>query len=216
MMALDDLLAKSAERHHDHLCPRQILGVRIGMYAGELLAIDLPQNDKRLFAFVETDGCLVDGITAATECSCGHRTMRILDYGKTAATFVDTTTNRAIRIIPAPQSRRRACDYAPDAPDRWHAQLAAYQVMPAEELLLARDVRLGVSMAAILSRHGHRVVCECCGEDIINERELMKAGHILCRVCAGDGYYRIEEYVPAGSELIAVKTRLPPVAVLAR
>ncbi len=209
MLSLRELLARSAERHHDHLCPRQVLGVRIGMYAGDLFDIDLPSNDKRLFAFVETDGCLVDGITAATECSCGHRTMRILDYGKTAATFVDTQTNRAIRIIPAPRSRQCACEYAPDAPDRWHAQLAAYQVMPAEELLVAQDVSLGVSMTAILSRHGLRVVCESCGEDIINEREVRRAGRILCRSCAGDGYYWDEEHRAAEINLVALKSRLP-------
>ncbi len=87
MLDLQFVLRASAERHHGHLCPRQVLGVRMGVYAAEYLAVDVPQDDKRLFAFVETDGCLVDGITAATECSCGHRTMRILDYGKTAASL---------------------------------------------------------------------------------------------------------------------------------
>jgi formylmethanofuran dehydrogenase subunit E len=204
MLDLQTLLKNSAERHHDHLCPRQVLGVRIGMYAGELFGLDLPQNDKRLFAFVETDGCLVDGITASTECSCGHRTMRILDYGKTAVTFVDTMTDRAIRIIPALQSRQRAYEYVPDAPDRWHAQLAAYQVMPAQELLLAQGVTLSVSMTTILSRHGHRVICDLCGEDIINEREIQRAGHILCKSCAGGRYYS-----PQDSELITLERKLP-------
>ncbi|MCC6175174.1 MAG: formylmethanofuran dehydrogenase, partial [Chloroflexi bacterium] len=39
---------------HARLCPRQILGARIGLYAGELLGLDLPQTDKRLLAIVET------------------------------------------------------------------------------------------------------------------------------------------------------------------
>lgn len=202
MLPLETLLASSAGKHHGHLCPRQVLGVRMGMYAGELLGVDLPQNDKRLFAFVETDGCLVDGITAATECSCGHRTMRILDYGKTAVTFVDTLSDRAIRILPSAQSRARSRVYAPQAPDRWHAQLAAYQIMPADELLLAQNVHLSLSMTAILSRHGLRVICERCGEDIINEREIRRGDHVLCRACAGDGYYTLEPDV----ELIGLAT----------
>jgi len=189
MQDLQTLLNASAEHQHHHLCPRQVLGVRMGMYAAELFALDLPQSDKRLFAFVETDGCLIDGIAVATGCWVGNRTMRVMDYGKSAATFVDTQTNRAIRISPSRESRTRAMEYEPDAPDRWHAQLAAYQVMPANELLIARDVMLTVSLEQIISQHGKRVVCDECGEDIINELEVRRAGRVLCRACAEGAYY---------------------------
>ncbi|MBI5301770.1 MAG: TraR/DksA C4-type zinc finger protein [Chloroflexi bacterium] len=191
MQDLRMLFEASAHQHHQHLCPRQVLGVRMGMYAGELLDLELPQDDKRLFAFVETDGCLIDGISSATNCTIGHRTMHVIDYGKTAATFVDTETNRAIRVWPRLESRKRAVRYAPDAPDRWHAQLAAYQVMPANELLSAQQVVLTVSLKAIISKHGLRVVCEQCGEDIINEREVRAEGQILCRACALGAYYSV-------------------------
>ena len=203
MSDLQTLLAKSAEHHHNHLCPRQVLGVRIGIYVAELFGFDLPQNDKRLFAFVETDGCLIDGIAVATGCWVGNRTMRVMDYGKSAATFVDTQTERALRVIPHPQSRTRARDYAPVAPDRWHAQLVAYQLMPTEELLLAQEVMLTVSFAAIISQHGHRVVCGRCGEDIINEREAYANCEILCRACTGDAYY-----MPVNSDAIAKRSEL--------
>ncbi len=196
MRDLQTLLNASAARHHNHLCPRQILGVRMGLYAAELFDLDLPQNDKRLFTFVETDGCLIDGIAVATRYACwvGNRTMRMMDYGKSAATFVDTHANRAVRIAPTRESRMRARDYAPDAPDRWHAQLAAYQVMPTEELLLAQEVTLNVSLAAIISQHGRRVVCERCGEDIINAREVERDGHTFCRGCAQGTYYSVTSH----------------------
>jgi formylmethanofuran dehydrogenase subunit E len=191
MNDLKILLKESAKRHHDHLCPRQVLGVRMGMFAAELFGLDLPQNDKHLVAFVETDGCLIDGIAVATGCAVGHRTMRVLDYGKSAATFADTLTESAIRVTPHPQARLRAAHYAPNAPDRWHAQLAAYQIMPNAELLSAQEVTLSIPLAAIISRHGLRVVCEQCGEDIINEREVRRAGRALCRACAEGAYYSI-------------------------
>ncbi len=158
MNELQTLFQRSAERHQGHLCPRQVLGVRIGLYAAELLGFAVPMTNKRFFAFVETDGCLVDGITAATECAVGHRTMCIMDYGKTATTFVDTETERAFRVAPTRASRQRAYAYAPDAPDRWHAQLAAYQTMPTTELLQAQPVTLTVSLKALISHHGDRVV----------------------------------------------------------
>jgi formylmethanofuran dehydrogenase subunit E len=189
MQDLQTLLNASTERHHRHLCPRQVLGVRMGMYAAELFSLDLPQTDKRLFAFVETDGCLIDGIAVGTGCWVGNRTMRVMDYGKSAATFVDTQVQRSIRIMATRESRTRALEYAPNAPDRWHAQLAAYQIMPANELLIARDVMLTVSLEQIISRHGKRVVCDECGEDIINELEVRRAGRVLCRACAEGAYY---------------------------
>lgn len=197
MPDLQTFLQASASRHRDHLCPRQVLGVRMGLYAAELLRLDLPQSDKRLFTFVETDGCMTDGIAVATGCWWGRRTMRLMDYGKTAATFVDTLAQQAIRISPTLTSRTRAAAYAPDAPDRWHAQLAAYQIMPNEELLEAHEVMLTVSLQAIISRHGGRVVCAQCREDIINERYVERDGQRLCYAC-GEGAY----YVPIASQTV--------------
>ena len=189
MDVLETLLIQSADLHQHHLCPRQVLGVRIGLYAGELFGLELPQSDKHLFAFVETDGCMTDGIAVATGCWWGRRTMHLIDYGKPAATFVDRETRRAVRISPALQSRTRATHYAPGAPDRWHAQLEAYQIMPTQELLQAREVRLTVSLDALVSQHGRRVVCSNCGEDIINERQVNRDAITLCRACASGAYY---------------------------
>ncbi len=189
MQDLSGLLAQTAERHHQCLCPRQVLGVRMGLYAVELLSFERPNHDKRIIALVESDGCLVDGIAVATGCSIGNRTMRVLDYGKTAATFVDTQTGQAIRIWPHPESRARACAHAPRAPDRWHAQLAAYQTMPTGELLIAQGVRLHAPLAALISQPGRRVVCAQCGEDVINAREIAQNGSVLCRPCAEGAYY---------------------------
>jgi formylmethanofuran dehydrogenase subunit E len=64
------LLQQSAALHR-HLCPRQVLGVRMGLYAAELLGLALPQSDKRLFTIVETDGCFADGVSVATGCTLG-------------------------------------------------------------------------------------------------------------------------------------------------
>jgi len=181
---------KQLQPLHDHICPRQILGIRMGWLAGEMLELDLPQTQKRLFTFVETDGCFADGISVATGCWLGRRTLRLMDYGKVAATFVDTQTSLAIRIWPHLETRNRAYDYAPNEPSRWHTMLKAYQIMPNDELLCWQAVELTVSMQAIISQPGLRVKCVCCGEEIINEREVIQEGQILCRACGASPYYR--------------------------
>jgi len=190
--AFKEAIQASTELHR-HLCPRQVLGVRMGLYAGELLGIALPQTNKRLYTFVETDGCFADGVSVATGCWLGRRTMRLIDYGKVAATFVDTETMQAVRIIPHAASRERAAVSKPNAQSRWHAQLDAYQDMPDEELLSTARVEISLDMKALISRAGMRVNCETCGEEIINEREVLLGGKTLCRSCADGAYYQIKD-----------------------
>ncbi len=190
MAPLQTLLNASAALHH-HLCPKQVLGVRMGMLAGELLCLDLPQTDKRLLAIVETDGCAADGISVATGCWVGRRTLRVEDYGKVAATFVDTQTGQAVRLVPCLEARRLARDHAPEAQSDWEAMLLGYQRMPASTLLSAQWVSLGTPAAALMSIADHKVICEACGEEVINEREVLRQGRTLCRPCAGTPYYAV-------------------------
>jgi len=190
MADLQTLLTESAALHN-HLCPRQVLGVRMGMYAARLLELDLPQHDKRLYTFIETDGCFADGIAVATGCWLGHRTMRLIDFGKAAATFYDSKTGQAIRIHPHPESRIRAAALRPDARSRWHGQLEAYQFLAFDELFCVRSVMLTLSMQALISKPGVRTMCSECREEIMNEREVQVDGRILCRGCAGESYYRV-------------------------
>ena len=188
MRPLDEILRESSARHK-HLCPRQVLGARMALYASELLRLDLPRTDKRLLVNAETDGCTVDGLIAATGCHIGGRTLRILDFGKVAATFTDTHTNTSLRIVPSPESRSLALEHFPDARNRWEAMLLGYQSMPVSELFIVQQVQLDLPLSKIVSRAGVIAYCDVCGEEIINGREVMKNDSVLCRTCAGEGYY---------------------------
>lgn len=200
MPTFEELLYASAILHQ-HLCPRQVLGVRMGLVGGRWLGIDVPQQDKRILTIVETDGCATDGIAVATGCWVGRRSMYVYDFGKVAATFVDTQTERAVRIVPSSRTRKRAKDYAPEAKNRWEAYLLGYQRMPDEKLLDIQEVELTVAVEKLLGKDSYRVNCEVCGEEIINEREVMRDGLVMCRSCLGERYYQpVEELisVPVG------------------
>ena len=194
---LQDLLQESADRHQ-HLCPRQVLGARLGLcglrtlglidYRDSLRYVNL---NKRLLTIVETDGCAADGLAVTVDCSVGRRTLRVLDFGKVAATLVDIVSGRGVRVAPSARSRELAPIYAPDAPSRWHAYLAAYQRIPDRELLVVQQVRLTTPLAQILSKPDARARCQQCGEEVINEREVRRDGVVLCRPCAGESYYRL-------------------------
>jgi formylmethanofuran dehydrogenase subunit E len=192
---LEPLLAETAARHR-HLCPRQVLGVRLGL--GGLRALGFldgtwqprfENRRKELLTIVETAGCGADGISVATSCSVGGRTLWVEDYGKMATTLVDVRREVAVRVAPAENVRELANLYAPRARSRWHAYLEAYHVIPDELLLTLQPVVLRRPVSAILSRPGVRVDCDRCGEEITNEREVRRGEEILCRACAGQSYY---------------------------
>ncbi|HLF28134.1 MAG TPA: FmdE family protein [Anaerolineae bacterium] len=189
MTSLVELLQASAALHANRLCPKQVLGVRMGLRAARELDLMLPQTDKRLLTLVETDGCFADGVSVATGCRIGRRTLRIVDFGKIAAAFVDTHIGRAVRIAPRLEARDEARRYAPEARSLWEAQLLGYQRIPDEALLSVQAIALAPPIEQLLSRPGMKALCEACGEEIINERQVIRDGAVLCRSCAGEAYY---------------------------
>ncbi len=190
-LELSELLRRSSARH-SHLCPRQVLGIRIGLAGLRALGLEAPINKQTVLIIVETDGCFADGIEVATGATIGHRTLRVNDFGKIAATFADVRSGRSIRISPALNARTRARLYAPGEDRHYFAQLEGYQNMPDQELLRCQDVLLNPPLEQLLSKPGLRVNCDYCGEEIINERQVVVDGAVVCHTCAGDNYYLLE------------------------
>jgi formylmethanofuran dehydrogenase subunit E len=187
---LSILLQKSGSEH-SHLCPRQVLGVRMGLAGLAALGVKAPVSTKTALIIIETDGCFADGIRAATGASVGHRTLRIQDLGKIAATFSDLQNGTYLRLVPKLDVRRRALVYAPEEKRHYFAQLEGYQRMPDEELFSFQQVELQIPAMEIISHQYARVLCSTCGEEVINEREVVVEGKVLCQTCAYGGYYRV-------------------------
>jgi len=189
-MEIHELLKISSARHN-HLCPRQVLGVRMGLAGLAAIGLEAPMPHKAALVLIETDGCFADGIEVVTGASVGHRTLRVADHGKVAATFANVLTNYAVRLAPGRDVRQRAREYAPGIKDKYYAQLKGYQIMPEKELFTFQEVVLDPPLERLLSRPGLRAKCTHCGEEILNERQVYVEGKVLCRNCAGQGYYRL-------------------------
>jgi formylmethanofuran dehydrogenase subunit E len=186
-------LLEASRLRHSHLCPRQVLGVRMAIAGPEAIGLPVPRADKALLVIAETDGCFLDGLQAVTGASPTHRTLRIEDYGKIAATFANVNTGEAVRVAPKLDVRARAAAFAPPGSGRYRAQLIGYQAMPDEELLSLTHVCLAPSLLHIISRAGARTNCATCGEEIINEREVVIDEVAYCHSCVGNAYYRAEQ-----------------------
>ena len=184
-------LLKLSSARHDHLCPRQVLGVRMGLAGLAAIGLEAPMPHKEALVIVETDGCFADGVEVASGATVGHRSLRVADQGKVAAVFANIKTGHAIRLAPGLDVRQRAREYAPGIKDKYYAQLKGYQIMPEKELFTFQAVVLDPTLERLLSRPGLRAKCTQCGEEIINERQVRVEGKVVCRHCAGQGYYRI-------------------------
>ncbi|MBV9572525.1 MAG: TraR/DksA C4-type zinc finger protein [Acidobacteriales bacterium] len=191
MKSLDDYL-RDAEQAHGHLCAGQVLGVRLAMFGLSLLGIEDPQNKdrKRLITFVEIDRCATDAIGVVTGCRLGKRALKFRDWGKVAATFVDLSSGKAVRIAAVETSKALAREKHPELQDKNRQQMAAYREMPEADLFTAEWVEVDLPPEELPGYKSERVVCQICGEGINFHREVLEDGKTLCRSCAGESYYR--------------------------
>src|ERR1700690_4130372 len=188
----ESLLAVS-ERTHGHLCPGQILGVKMSMLGLREIGTTDPKGTdmENIIVFVEMDRCATDAVQSVTGCSLGHRTLKFMDYGKMAATFLNLKTGKAIRVIAKEESRQKAKEMFPEIEDKYEAQLEAYKIMTDEELFDVMDVEIELKPEDLPGRPSGRVRCDACAEFIQDMREVYKGEKVLCRVCAGVGYYKL-------------------------
>jgi formylmethanofuran dehydrogenase subunit E len=190
MQSLDDLLHE-AERTHGHLCAGQVLGVRMAMLGLEKLGIEDPRGKdrKRLVTFVEIDRCATDAIAVVTGCRLGKRALKFRDWGKMAATFVDVSTGKAIRIAAKESSKALACTMHPEIESKNQQQMQAYREMAEDDLFTKQWVKVELPTEEFPGYKGERIVCAECGEGINFRREVLRDGRVLCRACAGEKYY---------------------------
>jgi len=207
MATLDELL-QEAERAHGHLCAGQVLGVRMAMLALERLGIGDPRarlladgslnpDRKRLVTFVEIDRCATDAIGVVTGCRVGKRALKLRDWGKMAATFVDLNAKlgedsyKGLRVVALESSKRRAKELYPEL-EKNAQQTKAYRELPDTALFSAQWVRVPLPPSEFPGYKGERVACARCGEGVNFDRFMERGGERVCLACAdGEGvYYR--------------------------
>src|SRR5438270_12800576 len=192
MKSLQEYLDDAAIAH-GHLCAGQVLGVRLAMFGLKKLGSEDPQGKdrKKLVTFVEIDRCATDAVTVVTGCRLGKRALKFRDWGKMAATFVDLSTGRAIRIAAKESSKALARQLHPEIENKNEQQMLAYREISDEELFAMHWVKVDLPPEEFPGYKGDRISCEECGEGINFRREVRKDRKTLCRACAGDSYYNV-------------------------
>lgn len=190
MESFETLLEQST-KIHGHICAGQVLGVRMSIIGLREIGIDDPRgrDRKNLYVIVEIDRCATDAIQSVTGCSLGKRSLKWLDCGIMAASFVNLKTGKSVRITALEEAREASKKYCSDITDKYEQQLQAYRVMPEEELFHIEKVRIDVSEFDLPGRPIRRVRCETCGAWVQDGRDLERGGRVVCRHCADGSYF---------------------------
>ena len=89
---------EKAEKYHGHICSGQVLGIRMSLMALRLLDLKPEDNLRDLVIFLETDRCVADATHVVTGVTLGRRRVKVYGYGKTAMSFLDLKSGRAVRV----------------------------------------------------------------------------------------------------------------------
>lgn len=192
---LDELL-RECEVLHGHICPGQVLGARMALVGCELIGVGDPRgaDRKKLIVWVEVDRCMTDALSAVTGVRLGRRTLKFLDYGKVAATFLNTDTGEAVRVAALDSSRALADTRYASLQSKKERQMLAYREASVAELFKIEAVSVDFRETDAPGRPRTRVTCERCLEGINDGREITgRGGELLCRPCAGGAYYELIE-----------------------
>ena len=187
-----EVLLERSTKIHGHICAGQVIGVRLSILGLKEIGIEDPKAQrKEFYVLVEIDRCATDAIQSVTGCSLGKRSMKWLDYGIMAATFVNLKTDKAVRITALEEARETSKKYAPEIDDKYKQQLEAYRIMPDEELFKIQQVKVAIPNADMPGRPMQRVKCDECGDWVQDCREVLQDGKTLCRPCADGRYYEV-------------------------
>lgn len=171
---------KKAGNFHGHICAGIALGTKMTLATMKALGLDPKVKNKNLIVYAEIDRCMTDAVQAITGCSLGHRSLKYLDYGKFAATFVNLDTHGALRV-----TIKESFDSS--GPVEEVCKMVAQ--IPDDELVIFQEVKVVIPEMDLPGYPNNKAYCSACGEKIMDGREINRNGAVLCRPCANSKYY---------------------------
>src|SRR5918911_3420360 len=180
MQTLEEMLEECAGLH-GHMCAGQLLGARMAALGCRLIGVDDPRgaDRKKLIVWVEIDRCMADAVGAVTGVRLGKRSLKFFDYGKVAATFLNTETGEAVRGVALEESRALADARHPEIESRKERQSLTYREASDEELFKVERVEVEYAETDAPGRPLSRVRCARCGEGVNDGREIRSTDGLL-------------------------------------
>ncbi|BBB89386.1 MAG TPA: FmdE family protein [Methylomusa anaerophila] len=186
---------QKAIEFHGHCCPGLAIGYLASKLALEHLKVERAV-DEELVAIVECDACGIDAVQSLLGCTIGKGNLIFKDHGKQAYTIGNRQTGQAVRVVMtgeiAPLSREQeeirnavfGGSATPEQETAWRElqqqRVESMLTTPPEKLFKVREVDLELPSEAKIFGS---VICEYCGEKIMEARARLKNGKIACLAC---------------------------------
>jgi formylmethanofuran dehydrogenase subunit E len=189
-------LIEKTTHFHGHWCP----GLAIGIRASEWALQEMQRAaDEEVVAVVETDMCGADAIQYLTGCTFGKGNLIYKDYGKNAFTFYFRENGKAMRLV------LRATIYGDAGPllRKLHSKMES-EGLSAEEEKSWKETRGAISKRIMeleltdvfefkapegplpkKARIFASLICERCGEPVMETRTRRFDDQVLCIPCFG-------------------------------
>ncbi len=171
-------IVELATNLHGHLAPGIALGIRMSGIA--LDRIETVRGNKKLIGVSETGRCLADAMQATAGCTLGHGNAMVMEYGKLAITIGRVDTKKGVRV----SLREDAYNLSP---------LMKQWMMRGGKLKHSEEEELGAQLLDLDQNFENApiVKCDACGDLVPDVFVIERDGKTLCKVCAGEAYYRV-------------------------
>ena len=119
----------------------------------------------------------------------GRRSLKFMDYGIMAATFVNLETGKAFRVVSTEEARDLARYFAPEISGKHAQQLEAYKRMPDNVLFRVQQVNVSINEYDMPGPTRRKAICVQCGQVVRDHREVLKDGRPYCQPCLEGAYF---------------------------
>jgi formylmethanofuran dehydrogenase subunit E len=188
-----ELIQKTID-FHGHWCPGLAIGIRAAEWALQEMG---RAPDEEIVVVVETDMCGVDAIQYLTGCTFGKGNLIHKDYGKNAFSFYRREDGKAARIVARSDiygdsvatmrklHRKMVVEGLTQEEEKvWHETRAAVAKHIMESNLTDLfDFKTAVEPVPQMARLIAPMVCESCGETVMETRTRHFGGQLLCIPC---------------------------------
>ncbi|MDD1729017.1 MAG: FmdE family protein [Methanospirillum sp.] len=176
-----ELLLEKATDFHGETCPGIVMGTRMTIAGLRELGMDPHTKTHDLIVYAEVDRCAVDAIQAITGVTLGRRSLKLMNYGIFAATFIDTGSGKAVRV-----------SFLPPWPDQIQGMMEFGKTVrnaPEEEIFRIQEVSVTIPPEEKPGFPTRKNRCVRCGEQIMDGKEEILDQAPVCKKCAHGPYY---------------------------
>jgi len=198
---LSSRLIQQTTDFHGHWCP----GLAIGIRAAEWALNEMGKSpDEEIVAVVETDMCGVDAVQFLVGCTFGKGNLIHRDYGKNAFSFYRRRDGKVSRLVARPGLHGEAGQMAARLNRKMHVEGLTREEetireetrenisrwIMEQELETLFEMKIPTQPVPKKARIMSSLICEHCGESVMESRIRRWDTKFLCIPCFEDAEVR--------------------------